>query len=92
MQWAIRFGTASVRWRARRSRLGELHRTVGADYFRRLLLPEVGSVLRETISRFKAEDLYANDRHAIQDAIYRSLLAASGNGIGGVTEQPGSTN
>jgi prohibitin 1 len=84
--------TASIRWKARRSRLGELHRTIGPDYLRRLLLPEVGSVLRETISRYKAEDLYANDRHAIQEAIYRSLLAASGNGIGGVTEEPGSAD
>lgn len=84
--------TASIRWRARRTRLGELHRTVGPDYLRRLLLPEVGSVLRETISRYKAEDLYANDRHTIQEAIYRSLLASSGNGIGGVTEEPGSAD
>jgi regulator of protease activity HflC (stomatin/prohibitin superfamily) len=84
--------TASIRWRARKTRLGELHRSIGPDYLRRLLLPEVGSVLRETISRYKAEDLYANDRHAIQETIYRSLLAASGNGIGGVNEEPGSAN
>ncbi len=84
--------TASVRWRPRRARLGELHRSVGPDYLNRLLLPEVGSVLRETISRYKAEDLYANDRHAIQEAIYNTVLAASDNGIGGKNDQSGSAN
>lgn len=84
--------TASIRWRPRTSRLGELHRSIGPDYLNRLLLPEMGSVLRETISRYKAEDLYAHDRRAIQQAIYASLLSSSGNGIGGVVEDQDSAN
>jgi regulator of protease activity HflC (stomatin/prohibitin superfamily) len=75
--------TATIRWRIRRKRLGELHRTIGPAYLQRLLVPEVGSILRETISRYKAEDLYANERRAVQGAIYQALVAAVDNGIGG---------
>jgi regulator of protease activity HflC (stomatin/prohibitin superfamily) len=75
--------TASVRWKLRADRLGELHQKVGPDYVKRLLMPEVASVLRETITRYSAEDLYAKDRLTIQQAIYRSLVEAKGNEIGG---------
>jgi regulator of protease activity HflC (stomatin/prohibitin superfamily) len=84
--------TASIRWRARRSQLGVLHRSIGPDYVRLLLLPEVGSILRETISRYKAEDLYANDRHAIQETIYRRLVSFRGYGIGGSADEQGSVD
>jgi regulator of protease activity HflC (stomatin/prohibitin superfamily) len=79
--------TASIRWRARPNRLGELHRTIGPDYMKRLILPEVGSILRETISRYDAEDLYAKDRLTIQKAIYAALVAAVGNELGGRREE-----
>ncbi|MCS3725205.1 prohibitin family protein [Bradyrhizobium betae] len=81
--------TASVRWRARRNQLGALHRSIGPDYVRLLLIPEVGSILRETISRSRAEDLYAKDRHAIQDTIYRTLVSSRSSNIGGATEEQG---
>ena len=78
--------TATIRWRARRKRLGELHKTIGPGYLQRLLVPEVGSILRETISKHKAEDLYANDRRAVQVAIYQALVATVGNGIGDLSD------
>ncbi|SEM65809.1 prohibitin family protein [Bradyrhizobium sp. OK095] len=83
--------SASIRWRARRSQLGTLHRSIGPDYVRLLLLPEVGSILRETISRYKAEDLYAKDRHAIQEVIYRTLISSHGSSIGGSADEQGTT-
>jgi prohibitin 2 len=64
----------------------ELHKTIGPGYLQRLLVPEIGSILRETISKHKAEDLHANDRRAVQGAIYQALVATVGNGIGDLSD------
>ena len=74
--------TASIRWRVIEKNLGRLHKTIGPEYVGRLLFPEVGSVLRETISKYRAEDLYSHDRRSVQDAIYHGLINKP-NGIGG---------
>jgi regulator of protease activity HflC (stomatin/prohibitin superfamily) len=75
--------TASVRWKVRPERIGELHRRIGPDYVKLLLMPEVESILRETITHYAAEDLYAKDRLTIQNAIYQALVGNKSNEIGG---------
>ena len=85
--------TASIRWHPRRKNLGILHRTIGPDYLDHLVLPEVGSVLRETIAKFRAEDLYASNRRTVQESIYRSVVSnANANGIGGRSENDDASN
>ena len=83
--------TASIRWKARPKRLGRLHKTVGPDYLDRLVLPEVGSILRETIAKYKAVDLYASNRRTVQETIYQTILSEA-NGIGGRHEDEDSHN
>ncbi len=59
----------SIRFRVHRESLGMLHKHVGPDYVERLILPELGSHVREEISQFRPADFYAARRRQIQDQI-----------------------
>lgn len=60
----------SVRWRPRSETLPELHVTYGVDYFRKLIGPELRSVVREVIGQFTPEELYSSRRTELQDQIF----------------------
>ncbi|EWY40909.1 hypothetical protein N825_33805 [Skermanella stibiiresistens SB22] len=64
----------TIRYRLINTYLGVLHQTIGADYLNSLIVPEVGSVVREIISRYKADELYAQRRQKIQEEIYDQLV------------------
>jgi regulator of protease activity HflC (stomatin/prohibitin superfamily) len=64
----------TIRYRLIDSYLGILHQTIGSDYLNSLIVPEVGSVVREIISRYKADELYAQRRQKIQEEIYDQLV------------------
>jgi len=49
--------------------LGELHRRIGPNYPETIVLPLVGSALRQVLGKHTAEDLYRQQRQAIQDEI-----------------------
>lgn len=59
----------SVRFRPVIENLGVLHKHVGPDYVQTLLLPQVGSRVREVISKYPSQGFYSEERRAIQDAI-----------------------
>ncbi|HEY0964067.1 MAG TPA: prohibitin family protein [Pseudomonadales bacterium] len=65
----------SVRWRVVGSNLLYLNRDVGLNYLRTMILPDVGSILREIVAQYPAEALYTIDREMVQDAIYEELTA-----------------
>lgn len=63
----------TVRYRPNAERLAELHKHVGTNYLEVLLVPEVGSVSREIVSRSKADELYAHRRLRVQTEAYEQL-------------------
>lgn len=82
----VRIGL-TFRWRANPARLGVLHQKFGRNYLDTLIAPEVGSISRHVISRYKADDLVNEHRNAIQKEIYDTVVSDRiKNGIGHVTE------
>ncbi|MDO9712720.1 prohibitin family protein [Paracraurococcus lichenis] len=63
----------TVRYRPYAETLAQLHKNVGPDYLNVLLIPEVGSVSREIISRVKADELYAHRRLRVQVEAFEQL-------------------
>lgn len=60
----------SVRWRPRSETVSILHKNYGVDYFRKLIGPELRSVVREVIGQFTPEELYSSRRTELQDQIF----------------------
>ena len=60
----------SVRWRPASETLPTLHVIYGVDYFRKLIGPELRSVVREVIGQFTPEELYSSRRTELQDQIF----------------------
>ncbi len=60
----------SVRWRPASETLPVLHVNYGVDYFRKLIGPELRSVVREVIGQFTPEELYSSRRTELQDQIF----------------------
>ena len=63
----------TVRYRPYAEMLAALHKNVGTRYLEVLLVPEVGSVSREIVSRFKADELYAHRRLRVQTETYEQV-------------------
>lgn len=63
----------SVRWRPDAPRLPQLHTTYGTDYYRKLIQPELRSVVREVIGQFTPEQLYSSQRTVLQDDIFAEV-------------------
>ncbi len=63
----------SVRWRPDAPRLPQLHTTYGTDYYRKLVQPELRSVVREVIGQFTPEQLYSSQRTVLQDDIFAEV-------------------
>ncbi len=75
--------SASLRWKLIPKTLGKLHKSVGPQYLEKLLIPEIGSVLRSNIALEEAETFYSHGRKRIQDKIYLGVAARENrNGIG----------
>ena len=58
-----------VRYRPDASNLGKLHKHMGENYLKVLVLPEVNSQARTVMSEFLAEEIYTIKRREIQEAI-----------------------
>lgn len=63
----------SIRFRPQEDTLPKLHRYIGPDYVDILLLPEMGSHIRNVIAQYEPEELYAMKRTAIEDQIQKSI-------------------
>ncbi|OFE12335.1 hypothetical protein PHACT_03615 [Pseudohongiella acticola] len=67
----------TFRWNVMPSNLVLLNQTVGKDYLQSMLIPEIGSVLRETVAYHLAEDLYTVDRNEVQQRVYNEVTSDS---------------
>lgn len=68
--------TLSIRWKPIEADLGKLHRDIGPKYVDTLIIPLVGAFAREEIGQFDADDLYAEQRLAIQNNIRTNVQEA----------------
>jgi len=68
----------SVRWRPSSETLPFLHVNYGIDYFRKLIGPELRSVVREVIGQFTPEELYSTRRTELQDQIFALVRESVG--------------
>jgi regulator of protease activity HflC (stomatin/prohibitin superfamily) len=67
--------TIIVRFRLQRDAVPVLHQAIGPDYVKVLAQPGIGSLTREVIAQYTAEQVYSTARQEIQDKI-RSLVEA----------------
>ena len=64
--------TMNIRFRLQRVAAPVLHQAMGPNYLQLLVRPGIGSLTREVISQYNAEQVYSTARQEIQDKI-RSL-------------------
>jgi regulator of protease activity HflC (stomatin/prohibitin superfamily) len=67
--------TMNVRFRLQRDAVPVLHQAVGPDYLQLLVRPGIGSLTREVMAQYTAEQVYSTARQEIQERI-RSLAEA----------------
>ena len=67
--------TVIVRFRLQRNAVPVLHQAIGPNYVQVLAMPGIGSLTREVIAQYNAEQVYSTARQEIQDKI-RSLVEA----------------
>jgi regulator of protease activity HflC (stomatin/prohibitin superfamily) len=67
--------TVIVRFRLQRDAVPVLHQAIGPSYVQVLAKPGIGSVTREVIAQYTAEQVYSTARQEIQDKI-RSVVEA----------------
>jgi regulator of protease activity HflC (stomatin/prohibitin superfamily) len=65
----------SFRWRVNANTLPYLHKDIGPNYLNALLIPEIGSVVRERIAKYETEDLFATRRGQIQREIRDAIVS-----------------
>ena len=56
------------------SELGFLHKNIGTDYLRRIIIPAMRSSARKVIGRYTPEQIYSTKRDAIQDEIFTETV------------------
>jgi regulator of protease activity HflC (stomatin/prohibitin superfamily) len=59
----------TIRWKPIEEDLGKLHREIGPDYVKTMLIPLVGSFARQEIAAYRPDALYSPDRLAMQERI-----------------------
>lgn len=60
----------AVRFRPLRNSIPLLHKLVGEEYIKRLIIPEVGSSARLVVSAYTAEEVYSKKRDEVQTAVF----------------------
>jgi regulator of protease activity HflC (stomatin/prohibitin superfamily) len=70
--------TVNVRFRLERDAIPVLHQAIGPNYLQSLVLPGIGSLTREVMSQYTAEQVYSTARQEIQDKIRGLAMARLG--------------
>jgi prohibitin 2 len=81
--------TINIRFRLKRDAVPQLHQSVGPDYVKQLIDPEIGNRMREVIAEYTAEDVYSTKRSEIQDKIRKRAESMLGEKMvqGGESEE-----
>ena len=81
--------TINIRFRLKRDAVPVLHQSIGRDYVKDLIVPEIGNRMREVIAEYTAEDVYSTKRAEIQDKIRKRAESMLGEKMveGGESEE-----
>jgi regulator of protease activity HflC (stomatin/prohibitin superfamily) len=63
----------SIRFRPKLEFLGLLHKNIGMDYPNKVILPEIESVLRQTIGTLGSDEIYTSGQKVISEAIENAI-------------------
>lgn len=67
----------TFRWSVEKEHVIALNQEVGQDYLHRMLIPEVGSRLREIVATYPAEALYTIARNEVQRKVFEEVVSGS---------------
>lgn len=67
----------TFRWNVVKEHAITLNQEVGQDYLNRMLIPEVGSRLREIVATYRAEALYTVSRNEVQRKVFEEVVSGS---------------
>jgi regulator of protease activity HflC (stomatin/prohibitin superfamily) len=79
--------TINIRFRLKHDSVPQLHQTIGPDYVKRMLSPEIGNRAREIFAEYTAEEIYSTKRQEIQKKIRTHTEAMLGQSSFSRTEQ-----
>ena len=79
--------TINIRFRLKHDAVPQLHQTIGPDYIKRMLSPEIGNRAREIFAEYSAEEIYSTKRQEIQKKIRTHTEAMLGQSTMQRTEQ-----
>lgn len=65
--------TVSFRWMLVQQDLGHLHREIGPQYIKTMLIPSLSSVVRHEIAQHTSTDFFSAKRIAIQNAVLATM-------------------
>jgi prohibitin 2 len=68
----------NIRFRLKHDAIPQLHQAVGPNYLASLVVPEIGSRMREVIADYTAEEVYSTKRQEVQDGIRERAEAMLG--------------
>lgn len=68
----------SIRYHIDRGQLPFLHKSVGREYQRKIIIPSIISSVREVVGGYKPEEIYTSARHLIQDKILIEVVEETG--------------
>src|SRR5262245_26047399 len=68
----------NIRFRLKHHAIPQLHQSIGPSYMKSLVVPEIGSRMREVIAEYTAEQVYSSARQEIQDRIRQRAVAMLG--------------
>lgn len=66
----------TIRYQLNFNSVAVLHEFIGPAYLNTVLIPEIGSVTRAVIAKYKAEDVYSTKRQQIQDEIQSTAVTS----------------
>ncbi len=69
----------TIRYQLNFSSVAVLHEFIGPGYLNTVLIPEIGSVTRAVIAKYKAEEVYSTKRQQIQDEIQQTAVTSLAN-------------
>jgi regulator of protease activity HflC (stomatin/prohibitin superfamily) len=79
--------TINIRFRLKHDAVPQLHQTIGPDYIKRMLSPEIGNRAREIFAEYTAEEIYSTKRQEIQKQIRTHTEAMLGQSTMQRTEE-----
>jgi prohibitin 2 len=65
--------TVSLRYRVNPARLANLYQDIGPGYESTLIAPQIGTIVREVLSRYPADELYAYARARLENEILETI-------------------